>query len=189
MKKTLAAALLSTLLAAPAFAEPVTYSIDDNHTFPRFSYSHFGYTTQQSRFNHVTGSVVLDAAKKSGSVDIAIDMKSVDTGSDLFNEHIQGPDFLDTAAYPTATFKSTKVNFEGNAPSTIEGELTMKGVTKPVTLKVTSFQTMDHPMFKKPALGANATTTVKRTDFNAGKYAPAVGDDVTITIAIEAIAK
>ena len=189
MKKTIAATLLTALLAAPAFAEPVTYAIDNNHTFPRFSYSHFGYSIQQSRFNHTSGTVTLDAAAKTASVDITIDMKSVDTGSDLFNKHIQGADFLDTATYPTATFKSTKVNFKGDVPSSIEGELTMKGVTKPVTLQVTSFQAMAHPMFKKPAIGANATTTVKRTEFNAGKYAPAVGDDVTITIAIEAIAK
>jgi hypothetical protein len=91
----------------------------------------------------------------------------------------QGEDFLDTAKYPTATFKSTKVVFEGDKPVAIEGNLTLKGVTKPVTLTVTSFQAMPHPMMKKDAIGANAWTVVKRTDFNAGKYAPNVGDEVT----------
>jgi polyisoprenoid-binding protein YceI len=188
MKKTIATALLAAFVATPALAEPVTYNVDGKHTFPRFSYSHFGYSTQQSRFNNTTGTVVYDAEAKTASVDITIDMSSVDTGSDLFNEHIQQADFLDTAAHPTATFKSTKVNFDGAVPSTIEGELTMKGVTRPVTLTVTNFKAMPHPMLKKPAFGADATTTVKRTDFNAGKYAPAVSDEVTISIAIEAIA-
>ena len=98
------------------------------------------------------------------------------------------PIFLDTAKYPTASFKSTKVVFEGDQPKSIEGVLTLKGVSKPVTLTVTSFQAIPHPMLKKPALGANATTTIKRSEFNAGKYAPYVGDDVRIDIAIEAIA-
>ncbi|QID17985.1 YceI family protein [Nitrogeniibacter mangrovi] len=189
MKKALFATLFAVTLASPAFAAPLTYTIDNKHTFPRFSYSHFGFTTQQSRFNHTSGTVVYDAEAKTASVDITIDMKSVDTGSELFNEHIQEADFLDTATYPTATFKSTKVIFDGDTPSRIEGEMTMKGVTRPVTLTVTSFKSMAHPMLKKPAIGANATTTVKRTEFNAGKYAPAVSDEVTITIAIEAIAK
>jgi polyisoprenoid-binding protein YceI len=118
-----------------------------------------------------------------------IDTKSVNTGFADFNEHIQGEDFLDTKTFPKATFKSTKVLFEGEKPQSIEGQLTIKGVTKPVTLTVTSFQAMPHPMLKKPALGANAYTLIKRSEFNAGKYAPYVADDVRIDIAIEAIAQ
>ena len=105
----------------------------------------------------------------------------------LFNEHIQAEDFLDTAKFPSATFKSTKVTFNGDKPAKIEGNLTLKGITKPVTLTVTQFQAMPHPMAKKDAIGANAFTTVKRTDFNMGKYAPNVSDEVRIDIAIEAI--
>ena len=135
------------------------------------------------------GTITLDKAAKAGAVDVVIDMKSVDTGFAVFNGHIQGEEFLDTAQFPTATFKSTKVVFEGDKPKAIEGNLTIKGVTKPVTLTVTSFQAMPHPMMKKPALGANAFTTIKRTEFNAGKYAPYVGDEVRIDIAIEAVAQ
>ena len=177
----------TAVLSAPAFAAPQTYVVDNKHTFPSFSYSHFGYSIQTSRFNTTTGKVVLDREAKTGSVDVVIDMKSVDTGSALFDQHIQGEDFLDTAKYPTATFKSTGVMFDGDKPVAVDGNLTIKGVTRPVTLKVTSFQQMPHPMMKKDAIGANATTTIKRTEFNAGKYAPNVGDDVTINIAIEAI--
>ncbi len=192
MKKLnrIAAALsLVTLFAGSAMAAPVSYNVDGSHTFPRFSYSHFGYSTQLSSFSKTTGKVVFDADTKTGSVDIVIDTKSVNTGFADFNEHIQGEDFLDTAKFPQATFKSTQVIFDGAKPSKIEGLLTLKGVTKSVTLTVTGFQSAPHPMLKKPALGANAFTVIKRTEFNAGKYAPYVGDDVRIDIAVEAMSQ
>lgn len=184
-----AAAVLALIgaLHGSAFAAPETYTIDSGHTFPRFSYSHMGLSTQLSRFSKTTGTVTLDKAAKTGSVDVVIDMKTVDTGLAVFNGHIQGEDFLDTAKYPSATFKSTKVIFDGDKPTAIEGELTIKDVTKPVTLKVSSYVNMVHPMLKRDAIGADASTVIKRSDFRAGKYAPNVGDDVTISIAIEAI--
>ncbi len=184
-----AALALVTLAAGSAMAAPVSYTVDGSHTFPRFSYSHFGYSTQLSSFGKTTGTVVFDAQAKTGAVDIVIDTTTVNTGFADFNGHIQGEEFLDTAKFPKATFKSTKVVFEGDKPASIEGQLTIKGVTKPVTLTVTSFQAMPHPMMKVPAMGANAFVTIKRSEFNAGKYAPYVGDEVRIDIAIEAQAK
>ena len=187
LTKLSAALILAATVAAPALAAPVTFKVEPTHPSPRFSYNHLGYSVQLSRFDKTSGKVVFDKVAKTGSVDITIDTKSVSTGAATFNEHIQGEDFLDTAKFPTATFKSTKVVFEGDKPAKIEGNLTLKGVTKPVTLTVTSFQAMPHPMVKKDAIGANAFTTVKRTDFNMGKNAPYVGDEVRIDIAIEAI--
>ncbi|KAA6181589.1 YceI family protein [Thiohalocapsa marina] len=180
-------AVASASATTSASAAPETYQVDGSHTFPSFSYSHFGLSTQVSRFNTTTGTVMLDPEAKTGAVDIVIDTRSVDTGFATFNEHIQGEDFLDTATYPTATFKSTQVVFEGDEPKAIEGDLTIKGVTRPVTLEVNHFTSMTHPMLQKPAIGANASTRIKRSEFNAGKYAPNVGDEVTITIAIEAV--
>ena len=179
----------STLAVTSAIAAPKTFEIDGSHTFPRFSYSHFGYSTQVSRFDNTTGTVVFDADAKKGSVDITIDMKSVNTGFADFNGHLQGEDFLDTAKFPKATFKSTKVNFQDGKPASIEGQLTIKGVTKGVTMTVTSFQAMPHPMLKKEAIGANAFTVIKRSEFNAGKYAPYVGDEVRIEVSLEAMQK
>lgn len=173
--------------AAPASAAPETYAIDGTHTFPSFSYSHFGMSTQISKFDKTTGTVTLDKAAKAGAVDVTIDMRSVSTGYATFDEHIQGEDFLDTARYPTATFRSTMVRFEGDRPASIDGELTIKGVTRPVTLTVTHFAAMPHPMLKKEAIGANASTVIRRSEFGAGKYAPNVGDEVTITVSLEAI--
>ncbi len=189
LNRIAAALAFTTMALTSAMAAPKTFEIDGSHTFPRFSYSHFGYSTQVSRFDSTTGSVVFDADAKTGSVDISIDMKSVNTGFADFNGHIQGEDFLDTAKFPKATFKSTKVNFQDGKPASIEGQLTIKGITKAVTLTVTSFQAMAHPMLKKDAIGANAFTVIKRSEFNAGKYAPYVGDEVRIDIALEAIQK
>ena len=183
----LPAAIAAMSIGTSALAAPETFVLDSNHTFPSFSYSHLGYSIQTSRFNKTSGKVVMDKAARTGSVDVTIDMKSVDTGSTLFNEHIQGEDYLDTAKFPTATFKSTAVKFDGDKPVAVDGNLTMKGVTKPVTLKLSGFHAMAHPMAKRDAIGANATTTVKRSEFNAGKNVPYVGDEVTIGIAIEAI--
>lgn len=178
---------LAATFSSAALAAPETYILDESHTLPRFSYSHFGYSTQLSRFDKASGKIVIDRQAKSGSVNVSIDTKSVNTGHTLFNEHIQGEDFLDTAKYPVMTFTSNQLKFEGDNPVAVEGTLTLKGINKPVTLTITSFQCMPHPMLKKDACGANATTVVKRSDFNMGKYAPNVGDEVTVTIPVEAI--
>ena len=187
LTKLTAALSLAGAFATSAIAAPVTYAVDSSHSFPNFSYQHMGLSVQLSKFDKTTGTVTLDKAAKTASVDVVIDTTSVNTGSTVFNGHIQGEDFLDTAKYPTATFKSTKVVFKGDKPVSITGDLTFKGVTKPVTLKVNNYVAMPHPMLKKDAIGANAYTVVKRSEFNAGKYAPYVGDEVRIDVAIEAI--
>lgn len=176
----------AALFSSSVLAAPETYVIDGTHTLPRFSYSHFGYSTQLSRFDKTSGKIVLDRQAKTGSIEVTVDTTSVNTGSALFNEHIQGADFLDTAHYPTMTFSSHKLNFEGDKLVSVEGTLTLKGISKPITLTVTSFQCMPHPVLNKAACGANATTILKRTEFNMGKYAPNVGDEVTVTIPVEA---
>jgi polyisoprenoid-binding protein YceI len=187
LSKFTLAALFAAAVSAPALAAPETYVIDGTHTFARFSYSHFGYSTQVSHFNKTSGKITIDRVAKTGSVDVTIDTTSVDTGYPLFNGHIQGEDFLNTEKYPTSTFKSKKVNFNGDKVASVDGDLTIKGVTKPVTLALSSFQCMPHPIVKKDACGANASAVIKRTEFNAGKYAPYVGDEVTLTIAVEAV--
>ncbi len=186
MKKLVLVAALSAFSAA-GFAAPETFNVEPTHTYPRFEYSHFGYSNQQQRFDKTSGKIVIDRAAKTGSVDVSIDTTSVNTGYALFNQHIQAEDYFDTARYPAITFKSTKVKFEGDKPVAVEGNLTIKGVTKPVTLTVSSFHSMPHPMLKKDAIGANATTKVKRSEFNMGKNVPYVSDEVTLTIAVEAI--
>jgi polyisoprenoid-binding protein YceI len=185
--KTIALVATLSAFSAAAIAAPETFNIDAGHTAPRFEYTHFGYSNQQHRFDKTSGKIVLDRAAHTGSVDVTIDTTSVNTGLALFNGHIQGTDYFDTAKYPTITFKSSKVKFDGDKPVAVEGDLTIKGVTKPVTLTVTHFHSMPHPMLKKDAIGANASTKVKRSEFNMGKNVPYVGDEITLTIAVEAI--
>jgi len=186
MKKFVTLAFAASL-SSVAFAAPETYVIQNAHTFPRFEYNHLGFSNQVSRFDKTSGTIIIDRVAKTGSVEVVIDAKSVDTGYALFNEHIQGEDFFDTAKYPTITFKSKNLKFDGDKLTSVVGELTIKGITKPVTLTVTSFQCMPHPMLKKDACGANATTKIKRSEFNAGKHAPNVSDEVTLTIPVEAV--
>ena len=182
-------ALVAALIAVSAAAQaaPVTYTIDNSHTYPHFTYNHLGFSNQTHKFDKTSGTVVLDRAAKTGSVDVTIDATSVNTGYALFNEHIQAADYFDTANHPAITFKSSKMTFKGDQPVSVAGDLTIKGVTKPVTLTVTSFHCMPHPMLKRDACGANATTKIKRSEFNAGKNAPFVSDEVTLTIPVEAV--
>jgi len=185
-------ALAATLFALATFsvaavAAPETYVIDPVHTAPRFEYNHLGYSNQMHRFDKTSGKITLDREAKTGSVDVVIDAKSVDTGYPLFNGHIQGEDFFNTEKYPTITFKSDKLKFDGDKLVAVDGNLTVKGITKPVTLTVTSFLCMPHPIMKKDACGANASVVVKRSEFNMPKYTPYVSDEVTLTIPVEAI--
>ena len=182
-----AIAVAASLVSGVVMAQPVTYVLDSSHSFAHFGYTHLGLSTQVHKFDKTTGTVVLDKAAKTGSVDVTIDMKSVSTGSTVFNSHIQGEDFLSTEKFPTATFKSTKVNFAGDKLATVDGMLTIKGVTKPVTLTVTGFVNTQHPLNKKEVVGADASVTIKRSDFGAGKYAPAVSDELLITVSVEAL--
>jgi polyisoprenoid-binding protein YceI len=185
MKRTILIGLI--FVSSAALAAPETYVIDTNHSKPRFSYNHFGYSTQLSRFDKISGKIIIDKAAKQGSMNVTIDTTSVNTGFDLFNEHIQKADFFDTAKFPSATFASSKLNFNADKLSTIDGTLTIKGISKPVTLSVSSFMCMPHPMLKKEACGANASVVVKRSDFNMGKNVPYVGDEVTIDLPVEAV--
>lgn len=173
--------------AAAAQAAPVTYVIDNSHTYPHFTYNHLGFSNQTHKFDKTSGKVLLDRDGKAGSVSVTIDATSVNTGYALFNEHIQAADFFDTAKHPTITFKSDKMAFRGDQPVSLVGELTIKGVSKQVTLAITHFKCQPHPMLKVEACGANATTQVKRSDFNMGKNVPFVSDEVTLTLAIEAV--
>ncbi len=191
MKHIALFAALAALAAASVAAQAaqVTYTIDNSHTYPHFTYNHLGYSNQTHKFDKTSGTVVLDRAEKAGSAIVTIDAASVNTGYALFNEHLRGADFFDTEKYPTITFKSDKMAFRGDQPIYMVGDLTIKDVTRQVTLEITHFKCQPHPMLKVEACGANATTKVKRSEFNMGKNVPYVSDEVTLTLAIEAVNK
>ena len=185
MKRTVAAAVL-TAFALPAVAALESYTIDSRHTFPAFEVSHFGMSLQRGRFNKTTGKITVDRDAKSGSVDVTIDAASVDTGEAKLGEHLRNADFFNAAVHPNITFKGTKFNFDGDKVKSVDGELTMLGVTKPVTLTAQHFNCGNHPMNKKAMCGAEFTTTIKRTEWGMKYAVPAVADDVMLRINVEA---
>lgn len=180
------AVILAGLLAGTAYAAPETYTIDSTHTFPSFEINHLGFSTQRGRFNKTTGTLVLDRAARKATVDISIDADSISTGLEKLETHLRTEDFFDVAKYPTITFKSTGARFKGDKLARISGDLGMHGVTKPVTLTVTAFHCGYNPVYKKDACGADAVTTIKRSDFGINYALPAVGDEVRLFIQIEA---
>lgn len=186
MKKMIFA-LACAALASGVSAAPESYSIDPTHSAARFGYEHLGWTYQQHRFDQMTGKIIYDKAAKTGSVDVTIDAKSVNTGYAVFNGQIQAEDMFDTAKYPTITYKSTGVKFEGDKVVSIDGDLTIKGITKPVTLTVTSFVSGPHPVQRKrESIGANAVAKIKRSDFNILKQLPIVADEVALSFTVQA---
>jgi polyisoprenoid-binding protein YceI len=187
MKKILAMTVLASCCAAAQAAD--TYSIDANHTHATFSFQHLGFSTFDGKIPAKSGSVTLDTAQKTGSVDVTFDVNAISTAVPKFDQHLRSKDFFETDKNPTATFKSSKITFKGDQPATVVGDLTIKGITKPVTLEVTSFKCGPHPMMKSPACGANASGTIKRSDFGLTYAAPAVPDEIGLEIEVEAVAK
>ena len=187
MKRFISAIALSAALAAPALAAADTYAIDSKHTFPTFEVNHLGYSIQRGRFDKTSGTITLDMKAKSGSADITIETGSLNMGFDEWNQHMLDEKFFNAAKFPTMTFKSSKFKFKKEQLVEVDGDLTLLGVTKPVKLKVDLFKCAIHPMMKKDACGANATTTIKRSDFGMAAYVPMVGDEIKIAFGIEAL--
>ena len=185
MKHALAAALLAAF-ALPAVAAPETYTIDSRHTFPSFEVMHFGMSLQRGAFNKTSGKITVDREARTGTVDVTIDANSINTGEAKLAEHLRAADFFNVASHPSITFKGTKFNFDGDKVKSVEGELTMVGVTKPVTLTAQHFNCGNHPMNKKAMCGAEFTTTIKRTDWGMKYAVPAVADEVLLRINVEA---
>ncbi|MGN6151632.1 MAG: YceI family protein [Lysobacteraceae bacterium] len=187
MKRTLIAAALA-LVSTIAFAAPTSYKIDPNHTDVVASWSHFGFSNPIANFLKVDGVIVYDPANVAASkVEVTLPLDGLDAQVPDFNDHLRSADFFDAAQYPTVTFKSTSVKAAGKNKLIVVGDLTIKGITKPVTLNVTINKLGVHPLGQREAAGFNATATIKRTDFGLGKYAPNVSDDVKLTITTEAM--
>ncbi|WP_024300278.1 YceI family protein [Methylomicrobium lacus] len=163
------------------------YTVDPRHTFPSFEIDHLGFSIQRGRFNQTEGKITLAPASASGSIDIAIDAASISTGLADLEKHLRGEDFLDVARFPKILFKSKQLTFDKEKLVGADGDLTLHGVTQPVHLTVDRFHCGVNLISMKNVCGANATTTIKRSDFGVDKYAPALADEVKVSIQIEAI--
>ncbi len=187
MKRLACLAALATLSGSlPAAAAVETYTIDPRHTFPSFEVMHLGMSLQRGRFNKTTGKITVDTAAKTGSVDVTIDATSVDTGLDKLEEHVRAEDFLNASAFPTIAFKGSKLSFEGDKLKSVEGELTMRGVSRPVTLTATHFNCGTHPMNKKAMCGGEFVATIKRSEWGIKYAIPALADEMRLRINVEA---
>ena len=190
-----AAAPADAAVAAPAEAATVaeaitavsgTYQLDPTHTDVLAQWTHFGFSQPSAHFGISEGALVYDAADVTkSSVQVTMPITGIDSFVDKLDEHLASGDFFDAGKFPNATFKSTSVAAAGTNKLTVTGDLTIKDITKPVTLDVTLNGAGEHPMLKKQAIGFSATATIKRTDFGVGAYAPNVSDDVQLRITTE----
>jgi polyisoprenoid-binding protein YceI len=188
MKTPVIAALLA-LASSAVLAAPVAYDIDPEHTYPSFEADHFGgVSVWRGKFNETSGSVLLDKQAKTGTVDVVIKTASIDFGHAKLNEHASGPEIFDTTKFPTATYKGKLTGFKNGAPTAVEGNFTLHGVTKPLKLKINSFKCFDNPMIKREVCGADAIATFKRDEFGVD-FGKAYGfkQDVTLRIQVEAM--
>ncbi|WP_321873732.1 YceI family protein [Burkholderia ubonensis] len=161
----IAAGALAAALSFPAFADVSTYQFDPTHTYPSFEADHFGgLSVWRGKFDKSSGTVTLDRAAKTGTVDVTTQLASISTGSTKLDEHLQTNEFFDVAKYPEAVYKGT-VKFKGDKPAEVVGNLTLHGVTKPLTLKIDSFKCMPHPMLKREVCGIDAVGEFSRDEF------------------------
>ena len=183
------ALLLLALAVTSATTASTTYNVDPDHTHPSFEVDHFGgLSTWRGTFKKSSGTVTLDTEARTGTVDVVVDTATVDFAHDKLNEHVSSPEMLDVAKYPTAEYKGKFVEFANGAPTSISGDLTLHGITKPVTLTINSFKCFEHPMLKKQVCGADASGSFNRADFGVN-YGQQYGfkQDVLLRIQVEGV--
>jgi polyisoprenoid-binding protein YceI len=184
MKKLMLASLLVSACGA-AVAAPATYNLDPGHTYPSFEADHMGgLSTWRGKVNENSGKVVLDREAKTGTVEVTMKMATIDFGHAKMNEHAVGPEIFDTAKFPTATYKGKFSKFNGDTPAEVQGELTLHGVTKPVTLQINKFLCKEHPVLKREVCGADASGSLKRSDFGVN-FGEAYGFNMDVKLLIQ----
>ena len=182
-KIALPAAVLA-LVAGAALAQPVTYQIDTSHTYPSFEADHFGgVSIWRGKFTKTSGTIVLDREKGTGTVDITVDPASIEFGNPKLDEHVKSPEMLDVAKFPTATFKGKLAGFRDGAPTQVEGEFTLHGVTRPMTITINSFKCMTYPD-KKEHCGADLSGTINRADYGVN-FGDKYGFNMATKLAIQ----
>jgi polyisoprenoid-binding protein YceI len=163
-----------------------TYELDSQHGYVTFSYTHLGFSRPVIAFRDVSVELDLNPSDPGASaLTVEIDPASVDSGVDDFDDHLRNEDFFDVDKHPEITFVATSIALSGDDTATVTGDLTIKGITKPVTLDATINKTGEHPFNKKPTIGISATGKLLRSEWALGKYAPAVTDEVVLNLQVE----
>ncbi len=186
-KKIVSLLMLGMLSGISAQAEVKSYKIDSGHTYPSFEVEHFGLSLQRGRFNQTSGDIQWDKTTGKGSVNVTLQSASIDTGNPDLEKHLKSADFFDVAKYPTLSFDGKNVVMKNDKPVEVQGVLTIKGIKKPVTLKIERWAELKHPITGKPALGVDAVTSIKRSDFGISYSLPGVRDTVLIKLNVEAL--
>lgn len=188
----LAVALMAALPVV-AFAAPESYTMDPYHTYPQFEVDHLGFSKMRGRFDKSAGKFTIDKAAKTGSLELTVQTASLSTGDNdkgnrprARDEHLRSADFFNVAEFPTMTYKATSVKFNGDNIASIDGSLTLLGVTKPLTLTMDGWKCGPHPANKKEMCGGNATGIIKRSDFGMKYIIPLVGDELKLWVEVEA---
>ncbi|MEM7437968.1 MAG: YceI family protein [Pseudomonadota bacterium] len=186
--KTFALTTAAALIAATgAFADAEKYTLDASHSQVVFSYNHIGFSTTYGMFSGFNGEIMFDADNPAASsVSVSMPVMSMFTGWEQRDGHFMSGDFFGAKDGDLVTFTSTGIEVTGDNTAVITGDLSMNGITKSVALDATLNKADTHPMAGKPWLGFDATTTIKRSDFGVGAFAPAVGDEVKVIISLEA---
>ncbi len=188
MKRSSIAAAFAATLALPAHAAPEAYVLDSSHSQIVFSYDHLGYSTGYGMFSGFSGEIAFDAEDPAASsVRVSMPTRSMLTGWEARFQHLMSGDFFGADEDDMITFTSTGIEVTGETTARITGELTMNDVTKEVVLDATLNQASEHPMEGKPWAGFDATTTLLRSDFGLGMFAPFVSDEVAVVISLEAM--
>jgi polyisoprenoid-binding protein YceI len=187
IKKLMIATLLTTI-AGPAFAAVEKYAIDPTHTFPSLEFSHMGISVWRGKFDKTRGNITIDRTAKTGTVDVVVDIASINFGLGAMDEKARSEDFFNVAKFPTATYKGT-IKFVGDAAKTVEGEITLMGVTRPVTLNINSMKCIPHPMLKKELCGADAEGELNWGQFGMkmSKYGEGDAGKVRLRIQVEGL--
>jgi polyisoprenoid-binding protein YceI len=159
------AVLAAAAAASGALAAPATYTIDPTHTYPSFEADHLGMSMWRGKFKTTSGKVVLDKEAGQGTIDVTVDAASIDFGLEMMNKAARGAEFFEVKKYPKAMFKGKLDGFANGAPTRAVGELTLHGVTRPLTLSLNTFKCMPHPMLKRDWCGADAQATINREEF------------------------
>jgi polyisoprenoid-binding protein YceI len=180
------AAAQSTWFATAAIAAPESYTIDPTHTFPRWAVSHHGFSIHRGQFNATSGKLTIDWAAKTGSMDIEVETASIGTGDPKFDKVLRSENFFNTEKFPRIRFRGNELRFEGDMPVAASGDLTLLGVTLPVTFRIESAKCGAHPISKRPLCGAEVAGSIKRSAFGMKASLPSIGDDVQLTIQFEA---
>ena len=186
-KLPLAGLAVAATISSVAYAESAIYAIEPTHTFVMWEAKHFGTSTSHGRFDKKSGTITLDKAAKTGKVELAIDMASMNTGVAPFDKHLTGEDFFNAAKFPEAKFVGTSFTFNGDKVASVAGNLTLHGKTNPVVLKATTYGCYENPYIKREVCGGDFETTITRSQYDISYGLPGIPDSIRLLIQVEAV--